>query len=264
MKSFVLIIILFLPSFCRSEIDLRSADQLYIQGNFSELQASLDQLNISYPDHPSVIFFRLLFTKDAEQVKDRYYHFIETYSSSQYCDDVMEKLVCLERSQGKLDKAEQLAHKFINTYPRSVLLDRIEYELCFIDILRGNRQTARQALQRFLTRYPQSLLVDEVIWQLEKLQDSIDERSLLQAVIQENKRYSIQIGVLSRYSNAYRVQQELLKKFQIVEIREQVLANSKLYAILIGNFESGNKAEQYARAFIKPHLNQYKIIEINE
>ncbi|MDZ7722376.1 MAG: tetratricopeptide repeat protein [candidate division KSB1 bacterium] len=263
MKAFS-IIVLFLPAVCLSEITLMSADRLYSQGNFSALQSSLEQLSDSYPDHPSVIFFKLLFTKNAEQVKDRYYHFIKACSSSKYCDDALEKLVCLERSQGNLNKAEKLAHTFLDEYPRSELVDRIEYELCFIDILRGHRQKARQALQRFLTRYPQSMLVDEVIWQLEKLQDSIDERSLLQAISQENKRYSIQIGVLSRYSNAYRVQQKLLKKFKVVEIREQVLANSKLYAIWIGNFESGTRAEQYAQAFIKPHLNQYKIIEINE
>ena len=116
----------------------------------------------------------------------------------------------------------------------------------------------------FLSKYPHSPLIDEAIWQLEKLQDKIDESTLLEAVSRQNFRYSIQIGVLSQYSNAFRVQQSLLKKFKTVDIREHVLANSKLYAIMIGEFDTKNKALEFAQQEIKPHLNQFKIIEIGK
>lgn len=255
--------LLFIPLCCFSENTLTTADRLYQTGKYSELHDYLERLDKSYDEHPSVIFFRLLFTQNADKAIEGYRTFLDTYTFSKYCDDVSLKLICLERSRGNLNKSEQLAREFLDSYPHSNHRERAEYELCFITMLNGNKQKARECFENFLSKHPQSPLVDEVIWQLEKIQETVAESLLLEAMSNKTSQYSIQIGVLGKYSNAYRVQQNLLTKFATVNIREQILGNSRLYAIFVGEFDSKDNAIEFAETHIKPHLSQYKIIEIN-
>lgn len=260
-KITCLICVMFTMAF-PDEPQLIKADNLYNSSDLNELERVLPALSKSFPDHPSVLFYQALFENDAGKALSLYNTIHSKHPRSKYADDALFRVGQFYHTTGQLDRADSIYNKLLSDYPQSELLDRAAYAQCQVLFARGEFDAAETHLRHFLQFFPRSEFTDVVVWDLENLQQDIDQATLREIIEQENV-FSIQIGVLRQLKNAKRVQKELSEKFNDVNIREQLLGNEKLYAITLGTFYERKKAEQFAKRFIAPHLDDYKIIKKN-
>ncbi|MBN1464795.1 tetratricopeptide repeat protein [candidate division KSB1 bacterium] len=239
-------------------VDVRMLESFFEQQRYDELERAISSLQ-TLPDDPSLLFFRGYFQSNPDSAVTYYGRVINHFPNSKYADYALLRLGQYSYFDDDFSTARRHLSRLVRHFPDSEWRDDAQYLYCQCIIAQGKVDSAKLFLKAFVQNVQRSPFVDAAILDLESLGGLP-----LDTLISQKKSsvgYSIQVASYKDFNDAKDVLYKLARVFPHVEIGERTLGNTKYYNVLIGSFESREKASRYAQLYIQPHLTEYKVVE---
>jgi tetratricopeptide (TPR) repeat protein len=237
-------------------------DRAFEQDDYEELKRLLPSHISIYPDDPHVIFFRGLIETDPAQAVKFYQRVVNDFPTSRFVDHAMFRLGQYYYFEGEYLRARRYFSNLFRKYPDSDLRDDAQYLYCQSILADGKVDSAKLFLKAFVQNAKRSPFVDAAILDVESLGGLAQEELTKPSKKERVAEYSIQVASYKNVNDAQNAKQKLARVFPHVKIGERTLGNTTYHRVLIGKFDSKEKAADYARLYIKPHLSEYKVIEL--
>ena len=190
-------------------------------------------------------------------------HVITSFPKSAYADYAFFRLGQYFYFKGQYSVARRYFSRVFRNYPESDLKDDSQYLYCQSIIAQGKVDSARLFLKAFVQNTKRSPFVDAAILDLESL-GGLPQTSLIQsAPASTNISFAIQVASYKSFDDAKSALHKLSRVFPHVQVGQKTLGNTTYYHLLVGRFDSKAKATEYAKLYIKPHLSEYKVVELN-
>lgn len=238
--------------------DIKVLDDYFEQERFAELENVLASFVENASNDPSVLFFQGYFHNNPDSATKYYRRVIYDYPQSKYADYALFRLGQFSYFENDYAAARHYFSRLVQNFSSSELRDDAQYLYCQCIIAQGKVDSAKLFLKAFVQNVKRSPFVDAAILDLESLGGLPLDRL-------EPKRtsvaYAIQVASYKDFTDAKNALYKLSRVFPHVEIGERTLGNKTYYHVLIGRFESKEKAIKYANLYIEPHLTEFKIIE---
>jgi hypothetical protein len=236
-------------------------ENYFAQEKYQEMRQLLPSVLPGAADDPSVIFFRGFLHANPDSAV-RYYQQVATiFPKSKYADYALFRLGQYFYFSGDYRKARNNFSSLVRGYPNSELRDDAQYLYCQCILAQGKADSAKLFLKAFVQNINRSPYVDNAIMDLESLGGLPAEKP---AEPEQNRLaigYAIQVASYKDFDEAKNALYKLAKVFAHVEVGESKLGNTTYYHVLIGSFDSVEKAQKYAELYIEPHLSEYKIVK---
>ncbi|MBN1561000.1 SPOR domain-containing protein [candidate division KSB1 bacterium] len=239
--------------------DIKVLEDYFEQQRYDELKNALTSYAMSAPNDPSVLFFRGYFHQHADSAATYYRRVVYNFPNSKYADHALLRLGQLAYFNNDFAAARHHFSRLLRNFADSEWRDDAQYLYCQCIMAQGKVDSAKLFLKAFIQNVQRSPYVDAAILDLESLGGLPTE--ILTPPEKSPVAHSIQVASYKDFSDAKNALFKLSRVFPHVEIGERTLGNTKYYNVLIGSFESREKAMKYAQLYIRPHLSEYKIVE---
>ena len=253
--------IVFLIALSGSQVsaDIKLLEAYFEQQRYEELEHALPSHIMSYPNDPSVLFFRGFFHHNPDSAATYYRRVVYDFPNSKYADYALLRLGQHCYFMNDFATARHHFSRLLRNFSDSEWHDDAQYLYCQCIIAQGKADSAKLFLKAFIQNVQRSPYVDAAILDLESLGGL--PLDTLTPPGKNPVEYSIQVASYKDFSDAKNTLLKLSRVFPHVEIGERTLGNTKFYSVLVGSFESKEKAIKYAELYIQPHLTEYKIVE---
>jgi tetratricopeptide (TPR) repeat protein len=257
----VLIFLVLGPALFTSVADVES---LFEQEEFDALKSALPEVVAAFPNDPAVIFFQGFTHANPDQAVSFYKRVVDEFPSSKYADYAMFRLGQYYYFEGDFTLARRYYSRVFRSYPESDLRDDAQYLYCQCIMAEGKTDSAKLFLKTFVQNAKRSPYVDAAILDVESLGGLSQEALTASDQKKKQKIFAIQVATYKNLSDARDAVHKLSRVFPNVKVGERTLGNTTYNRVLIGKFTTKDKAADYARLYIKPHLSEYKIIELEK
>ncbi len=237
-------------------------DQLFEQENYQQLESLLPSHMAAFPNDPHVIFFQGYVQTDPTQAVIFYQRVVTDFPTSTYADYALLRLGQYYYFEGHYLTARRYFSQLFRTFPDSELKDDAQYLYCQSILADGKIDSAKLFLKAFVQNAKRSPYVDAAILDVEDLGGLAPEELVKPPVKKQKSFFSIQVASYKNQTDAKNAMHKLSRVFPHVTVGERTLGNTTYYRVLIGKFNSKDKATEYARLYIKPHLSEYTVIEL--
>ncbi|MBN1479405.1 SPOR domain-containing protein [candidate division KSB1 bacterium] len=242
-------------------IDVAELEKLFDQENYEQLKKALQSSTATSEDDPSILFFRGFLQENPEAAVGDYLRVADEFPNSKYADFSLFRLGQYYYFKANYVEARRFFSRLILNYRQSELRDDAQYLYCQCIMAAGKTDSAKLFLKAFVQNVERSPFVDAAILDLESL-GGLPQQSLSQPALKKKSVvFAIQVASYINRSDAQDAIRKLSHVFPHVRVGERTLGNTLYYLVLIGKFESREKAAAYARLYIAPHLTEYKIVE---
>ncbi len=242
-----------------SDIDL--LESCFRNEQYDELKKELPLVAKKHADDPAVLFFQGFTTNDPDSAALFYQQVVDKHPDSQYADFALFRLGQYYFFMEDYTKARRRFSRLLRGYPSSYLKDDAQYLYCQCVLAQGKTDSAKLFLKAFVQNVRRSPYVDNAILDLESLGGISTTVSQPKRQPAKKTFYSIQVASFKSFESAKKALFKLSKIYPHVEVGERTLGNTDYYLVYLGRFDSREKARQYARLYIKPHLQDYKVVE---
>ncbi len=237
-------------------------DRAFEAEDFEQLKQLLPSHMSIYPNDPLVLFFQGFVHSDPAQAVSFYKRVVTEYPTSKYADYAVFRIGQFHYFNADYLKARRYFSSLFRKFPYSDLRDDAQYLYCQSILAEGKVDSAKLFLKTFVQNARRSPFVDAAILDVESLGGLAQDELSKPAQKKLTAEYSIQVATYKNLSDADNAMQKLSRVFPHVTTGERTLGNATYYDVLIGKFDTKAKATNYARLYIKPHLNEYKVIEL--
>lgn len=217
MKSIFSFLILFIYSTLAQTFDINQNLQLIEKGKGDEVKAFLKKYpkNFSYE---SYLLLDAILTEEGETASNKFYDFIKKFPNSNYNQIAYNRLYSFNYALGEYEKASEYHALLKKYFPDSKYLAEIE-----------------------------TLNTDAFI----KRNESINENNSEKSRTDSKLIFTIQVGAFTNIKNAESLRNKIKAKKYSVRIIPKVIENKKYNIVLVGKYDSIEKAEK-----VLPKLNQ--------
>ncbi|MBN2411262.1 SPOR domain-containing protein [candidate division KSB1 bacterium] len=244
--------------------DIDKLEKYYFEDRLDILDSLLMKAEQTSPDHPTVLYFRGLFEKQASVALARFENVYNNHKYSDFADDALFRIAQYYYSVSDFINTRKYLSFFFKEFNNSDLKDRAQYLFCQTIYAQGKEDSAKIFLQAFIKNVRNSPFVDLAVIDLESpdmwSRSYLTEEMKSEPVPDSNFRYSIQIGAFTVKRNAIRVKEKFEEDSHYVEIREKKIDNRIFYAVWIGRFETREQAQDYAIKYIQKYNIDYKLV----
>lgn len=263
-KAFLIVLFsfYFLPHLSIAQSKIKKLEELLSRDQLEEIQELLPKVEQQYPDHPTVLYLKGIFEKDATAAFQCFQRVMEKYKDSIYADDALYRIAQYFYAQGKFDLAQKYFSLLTRRYSYSPLKDDAQYLLCQCMIAKGKVDSAKIFLNAFIKNSPRSPFVDLAVMDLESFNSMIsDEPAAGKEAGHAVFKYVIQVGAFSSRKNADQFAEKFKQEGHTVDIVAKKIGRKKWYAVWVGRFQTKAMATNYAEKLLKKSVNDYKIID---
>lgn len=245
--------------------DIDKLENFYFKDRLDELETLLVDVEKTNPDHPTVLYLKGLFEKDASKAIEYYKNVYNHHKNSVFADEAIFRIAQYYYSISDYVNARKFLSIFLKEFNNSPLKDRIQYLFCQTVYAQGKEDSARIFLQAFIKNVRNSPFVNLAVIDLESPamwnQSNLSREKMTDPVSRSKYRYSIQIGAFTVEKNAKSVKEKFEKDSHYVEIKEKNINNRIFYAVWIGRFDNREGAMIYANTYIEKYNIDYKIVK---
>lgn len=226
----ILFALFFLSITCYAQsIDLYENLKLIESGKIDEVKYRLNKLQKINPEKEEVQLLDAILTEDGENASAKFSDFIKKFPNSNLTQIAFFRLYSYHYSIGQYKKANEYYSLLKKNYPDSKYLSGIEY----INL--------------------KDTYISEEKTNMEK---SNSEVSTSQKVF----IFSIQVGAFTDIHNAQKLAKKIKAKKYFVRVVPKILGKKKFNLVLLGKYDSLEKAEQILPKINKEFSVQGKII----
>jgi len=249
----------------QSDSDIDLLEEFYTENHLDELEPLLSKAEQFSPNHPTVLYLRGLFEKDAPSALVYFENVYKNHKNSAFADDALFRILQYYYSISDYNKTRAYLSAFFREFTDSSLKEQAQYLYCRTIYAQGKEDSAKIFLRAFIKNVRNSPFVDLAIIDLENpdmwSQARPSELSKDGTVSDSDFRYTIQIGAFTVKKNADRVREKFENDSHYVEIREKDINNRIYYAVWIGRFANRKQAREYAQKNIQKYNIDYKVVK---
>ncbi len=260
-KIIILTLFLFTGAMLPAASDIDLLESYFKNEQYDALKKELPRVAREHADDPAVLFFRGYTTNDPDSAAVFYQRVADKYPTSKYADFALYRLGQYYFFIEDYAKARRRFSRLLRGYPSSYLKDDAQYLYCQSVLAQGKTDSAKLFLKAFVQNVRRSPYVDNAILDLESLGGVSTTVSKPKRRPEKKTYYSIQVASFKSFESAKNALFKLSKVYPHVEVGERTLGNTDYYLVYLGRFDSREKARQYARLYIEPHLQDYKVVE---
>lgn len=224
--TFVLLFAYHSACFAQSEEIARNV-KMVANGNIKEVEKNLPELMSAFPNDPGVKLLQGIVCEDANKALELYYDIVNNYSYSEWADDAYWRIVQYHAVSGNIEKATEELKNYRTKYPDS------EFLIPACDIVRlANKIENRDK--------PLPIEEDSVI----KMPKDTGKDSA--ATVEEDGNgevFGLQVAIYSKRKSADQEMAKYKNKRIETEIIVKKIKKKKMYAVVVGNYSSREKAE---------------------
>jgi len=268
-KLLILFICLFfaLNSLSAQNKQVREALRNVASGKITEAQSTLDDLLNKYPVDPGIVFLQATLTSDADQAISLYRKILNEFTKSEWSDDAYWRLVQYYAIKGDTISAVKALEQFKTFQPLSEYLPAAK-DVVYISLM-YNRENPSSDIKNDKIKEklvnPNEIKKDNQVKISEdtkkpkiansETQSTVDSKKItvkepsLIVKNDQNKdekklRWALQVGVFSTLESAKSECDKFQKKRLKNKIVEKDIDGKKMFAVIIGNYKSRDKAEE--------------------
>ncbi|HPI74259.1 MAG TPA: SPOR domain-containing protein [bacterium] len=255
-------VLLLLAGRAAAQPEVQQLMTLWQNGRWEDLQKSLPAAVAKYPDHPNTLFFSALFERDGDAAY-RKYKAGWNGLSAELMDDALMRLAQYQQVRGEFDRARQTYQTLAQRYPSSPLADDARYQRCQCLLAEGKTDSAKSCLIAFIQQNRKSSYVD---WAVQDLEAAAAEPHAPKAVDKVSDStpsvvFYIQVGAYRVIANARQYVKKLQSAGFDAEVVEKKTADTILFAVWIGPFDSRDKAADFAKKNVAAFAPEYVVVQ---
>lgn len=235
MKSTLSILLLFFcfafATYSQSE-KIKEYLRMIDEGRVTEVKLALPDLLAEYPNDPGVQFLHASVLEDASKAVEIYEKIIRTYPKSEYANECYWRIIQYYALKGEIERAVRELDNFKKEFPNSSFISPAS-------------DLVRMALN--ISKYNPSRLPPTK--KEEPAKDVLKEYSkdapkpLPKSEPSKKESYALQVGLYSTIEAA-KAETERFKSMRLrADIYTKVVDNVTMYAVIIGDYPSREKAE---------------------
>lgn len=217
MKSIFSFLILFIYSTLAQTFDISQNLQLIEKGKSDEVKALLKNFPKNFSDEAYLLLDAIL-TEEGNTASNKFSDFIKKFPNSKYNQIAYKRLYSFNYTLGKYEKASEYHALLKKYFPDSKYLAEIE-----------------------------TINTNEFI----KRNESVNEKNSEKSTTDSKLIFTIQVGAFTNIKNAESLRNKIKAKKYSVRIIPKVIGNKKYNVVLVGKYDSIEKAEK-----VLPKLNQ--------
>ena len=260
MKRIAITLIVFIASAYILASDIDMLESYFENEQYDVLRQQVGRLAGKYPNNPTVLFFKGYSSTDPDSALFYYQQVASRFPESKYAANAHYRLGQFYYFVGDYQQARQRFSTLLRSYPSSYLKDDAQYLYCQCIMAQGKTDSAKIFLKAFVQNVRRSPYVNSAILDLESLGGLSTNAAPVSAAPKEKDFYSIRVASFKSFESAKNALFKLSNIYPHVEVSERRLGNTNYYIVYLGRFESRDKARQYAKLYIEPHLQDYEIV----
>lgn len=267
MRTLILTLFIFIFAFFSfsAPSEIEKLQRYFQESQFDKLKNDLPDVATKYPDNPIVLFLQGVLEKNPQMAMQYYRRVLNDYPTFEYADHALFRLGQYSYFEQNYQHAKHHFSRLARHYPESDLKDDAQYLYCQCLLAQGKKDSAKTFLKIFVQNAKRSPFVDLAVLDIERLGgiplDELHGFTIHKESDHQIFKYTIQVGAFKNLSNAERVINGLDNKFPFVEMGEKTLGNTVYHLVWIGKFKTKNQAREYARNYIAPYIDDYRIVE---
>ncbi len=261
MNRNIIVLIFGFLLFCRLyAADMNQLQAYFENEQFDELGRAVRSAVKIAPANPDILFFLAYTSASPDSALPLYRRVAEKYPKSKFADQALYRLGQYYFFSGDYATARRYFARLLRNYPKSFLKDDAQYLYCQCILAHGKKDSAKIFLKAFVQNVRRSPYVDSAILDLENL-GGIKPKPKIAMPAKPKTYYSIQVASFKSFESAKNALFKLAKIYPHVEVGDKQLGNTEYYVVYLGRFNSFDKAQHYARLYIEPQLQDYKIVQ---
>ena len=239
MKNFLIITIfltLFSNIFAQAQItQVRSALRQVATGKIWEAKAELKKLKEQYPEDAGVVFLEATLTDNAKKALPLYIKIIDSYPKNEYADDAYCRIVQYYAIARDTVRARKELDNYRAKYPTS------EFLLLASDVVR-TAVGLKPAVKPAEDKSAKAHIASDKTATIKKTEAKPDTTK--KSSSSEPKRFGLQVGAYGTKEAAEKEKERFLKLRLKTAIEKKPINGAILFAVVIGNYSSEEKAKE--------------------
>jgi tetratricopeptide (TPR) repeat protein len=228
---------------------IHTVKKLYSEGSFSFARDALENVLITDEIADEILYYKGLLAEDAEHSVSFYTEILEKYPKSPYSIDALYRISQYEFLRGSYKEVITMLDEITTQYPESKYFDASCYlKACSYEAL-SDTSSAK-------TWYTKVSKKDTLLYEI--AQDG------LSSLIKPRSIFSIQIGSFVNKESAKDLLATYDKKGYQTWLATTVKDDVKYYKVLIGEFESKERAKGFSKLFNEQEKIPFWIIKIKK
>lgn len=229
-----MLIVLPLSAYCQSE-KVRDYIKMVSAGRVTEVKNKVPDLLAQYPNDPAVLLLHALVLDDVRRSIDIYRRIVKEFRESEWADDAWWRIVQFYAMTGNIPKAREELTEYRKVFPDSDHLIYVTDALRVAESLTSTKVETETKQNELET--PKDVSKNEKV--IAKT-DSITKPS----VKKSTEKWGLQVGIYSSQAAADAEKQKFTKRRLQAEIRIKIIDGHKMYAVIIGDYISKERAEE--------------------
>ena len=279
-----LVILIFVPGLLFAQ-DFSRQYQLINAGHADSVRQALPMLMSAYPQHPEVLYLGGLVEPEGEKALFIYRELLSKYPQSAVADDALLKIVEYLYTKGLYNKSTKYSRELLKVYPETNLVEKTVYFLLSSLNALNQKDSVDFFYQYYMNLYPEANfyyidyrtapqynMADESYTRTAPEQkppetprkESETKKNLISApsatATAMPGKYTLQMGVFSKFSNASLLKERLEKLGFSVSIEKNRRGANDFYAVKTGSYESREAAQKAGARMKSEHNLDFVII----
>lgn len=254
----ILFVIFLLPHFALAQGEkVRDYIKMVSAGRVSEVKNKLPDLLAQYPNDPAVLLLHGLVLDDVRKAIDIYRRIVKEFRETEWADEAWWRIVQFYAMTNNISKAREELIEYRKVFPDSDHLVYVTDALRVAESLasykgepeqKNNEPAAKKEVQKIeksTEKNPEK--------KPEKNKET-SEQTDAKSEKKTNEKWGLQVGIYSSQAAADAEKQKFTKRRLQAEIRIKIIDGHKMYAVIIGDYNSKERAEEN-KAIVKQICN---------
>lgn len=241
----ILFVIFLLPLLAWGQGEkVRDYIKMVSAGRVSEVKNKLPDLLAQYPNDPAVLLLHGLVLDDVRKAIDIYRRIVKEFRETEWADEAWWRIVQFYAMTNNISKAREELAEYRKVFPDS---DHLIYVTDALRVAESLASFKAEPEQKNNNEPPAKKEAQKPEKTTEKIPEKSKEKTEQTDKQTEKKtieKWGLQVGIYSSQAAADAEKQKFTKRRLQAEIRIKIIDGHKMYAVIIGDYNSKERAEE--------------------